>query len=368
MGIEIHRTIASVAAAWEALADEVEAAPFMRPGWFTAWREAFTVADLTIVALRRGSRLAALIPVIERRGVVRSATNVHNPMFEILAADEAAAAELAAAVFARRPRSVILKPVDPDAVSTRGWLAGAASAGYAIRTETILSSPFIDTTCRWEEYEGRIGTKIKSDLRRRRRRMADDGEVAIEVHDGSVDLEALLDEGFKVEAAGWKGSAGTAIAAHPTTRRFFSQIARWAAERGLLRLCFLRLDGVAIAFDYDVEANGVYYALKGGYDEAFRRFSPGKILRMEIIERAFTRDVVRYEFLGENEPYKLEWADQLRPLVVAQAFSSSVPGRVERLAYSHGRPLAKRTLAGARRFRDLRAGRGTVRNSPKPSR
>lgn len=351
MGTEIHRTIASVAAAWDALADEVEAAPFMRPGWFTAWHEAFAGTGLTIVALRRNGHLAAVIPLIERRGAVRSATNDHSPMFDILATGEAAAHDLATAVFERRPRSAILQLVDPDGASVRGWLSGAARAGYTTKAETILSSPFIDTTCRWEEYEGRIGTRVKSDLRRRRRRMEDEGEVGIEVHDGSVGLDLLLDEGFHVEAAGWKGKAGTAIGAMPMTRRFYSQIARWAAERGSLRLCFLRLDGQAIAFNYDLVADGVYYALKGGYDEAFRRFSPGKILRLEIIERSFTQGIVRYEFLGEDEPYKLEWADQLRPLVRVQAFRTSVAGQVERFAYSHGRPLAKRTLAGARRFR-----------------
>ena len=353
MGIEIHREISFVAAEWEALANEVGAAPFMHPGWCRAWSDAFAPKGLTIVALRRGDRLSAVLPLTGRHGAPRSATNFHSPMFDILAADEAAVHELATAVFARHPRSVILKLVDPDAVSTRGWLACAVDAGYTTRVETILNSPFIDTTGPWQAYEDRIDTKVKSDLRRRRRRMADEGEVTIEVHDGSVDLEALLDEGFTVEAAGWKGAAGTAIAAHPTTRRFYGQIARWAAERGLLRLCFLRLDGVAVAFDFDLEAQGVYYALKGGYDEAFRRFSPGKLLRMEIIERTFGRDVVRYEFLGENEPYKLEWADHLRPLVTAQAFSASASGRVERLAYSHGRPFAKRALVGARRVRDL---------------
>lgn len=125
MGTEIHRTIASVAAAWDALADEVEAAPFMRPGWFTAWHEAFAGTGLTIVALRRNGHLAAVIPLIERRGAVRSATNDHSPMFDILATGEAAAHDLATAVFERRPRSAILQLVDPDGASVRGWLSGA---------------------------------------------------------------------------------------------------------------------------------------------------------------------------------------------------------------------------------------------------
>lgn len=364
MEIEIHRTVTSVAAAWDALADEVGAAPFMRPGWFAAWADAFTTVGLTIVALRRGTDLAAVLPLIERRGAARSATNDHTPMFEILAADEASAYALATAVFERRPRSVTLQLVDPDATTTRGWLAGAADVGYGTRTEILLRSPYIDTTCGWEEYKRRIGTRMRADIRRRRRRMDDEGKVTVEVHDGSVGLEALLDEGFGVEAAGWKGQTGTAIAADPTTVRFYTEIARWAAARGWLRLCFLRLDDRAVAFDYNLDADGVYYGLKGGYDEAFRRFAPGKILLMEMIERIFEQDATRYEFLGEEEPYKLEWADGTRPRALTQVFSPSVLGRVERLAYSHGRPLAKQTLAGARRFRERRSRRPGRRAQP----
>jgi hypothetical protein len=101
----------------------------------------------------------------------------------------------------------------------------------------------------------------------------DSGRCDVRGNDGTSGLDALLDEGFRVEGAGWKGQTGTVIIASSTTRRFYTQVARWAAERGWLRLCFLRLDGHPVAFDYNVHAGRVYYGLKGGYDEAFRRFA-----------------------------------------------------------------------------------------------
>jgi CelD/BcsL family acetyltransferase involved in cellulose biosynthesis len=368
MGTETHRTIDSIADAWDELADEIDAPPFLRPGWFAAWHEAFGCAELTIVAVRRGTRLAAVLPLVERHGGARSPTNDHTPLFDILAVDDAAAHDLARAALERRPRSVTLQLVDPDAPATRGWLTGAAAAGYATASALILRSPYIDTTCEWAAYEARIDAKMKSDIRRRRRRMDDEGEVTLEVHDGTTGLDALLDEGFHVEAAGWKGQTGTAIIASPTTRRFYRQVARWAAERGWLRLCFLRLDGHPVAFDYNIHAGRVYYGLKGGYDEAFRRFSPGKVLLMSMIERIFDEGVDRYDFLGEDEPYKLDWSDGTRPRVLAQAFSPSPLGAVERIAYTHGRPLAKRALAGARRFRARRPRQAGASGGPTKAR
>src|SRR5207247_10269646 len=68
----------------------------------------------------------------------------------------------------------------------------------------------------------------------------------LEVVDGSERLDELLEEGFRVEASGWKSRAGTAIASRPDTRRFYTDVARWASDRGWLRLAFLRLGGRAL--------------------------------------------------------------------------------------------------------------------------
>ena len=55
------------------------------------------------------------------------------------------------------------------------------------------------------------GRKLASELRRRRRRLEEEGRFSFEVVDGREQLPVLLDEGFAVEAAGWKGEQDKAI-------------------------------------------------------------------------------------------------------------------------------------------------------------
>ena len=83
---------------------------------------------------------------------------------------------------------------------------------------------------------------------------------------------------WPVEASGWKRESGTAIDSRPDTLGFYTEIARWAAARGILRLAFLRLDGRAIAFELALEDNGVYAILKGGFDVELRKFGPGGLI------------------------------------------------------------------------------------------
>ena len=80
-----------------------------------------------------------------------------------------------------------------------------------------------------------------------------------------------------MEGSGWK--TRTAIASRPDTRRFYRDVARWAAGRGWLRLGFLRLDGRALAFDFCLEHAGTHYLLKTGFDPAFRAYGPGMLMR-----------------------------------------------------------------------------------------
>jgi hypothetical protein len=90
--------------------------------------------------------------------------------------------------------------------------------------------------------------------------------------------------GFSKKALGWRAQAGwtqraRVSKAHPARRRFYTEVAQWAAERAWLRLAFLRLDERALAFDYCLEFNRTHYLLKTGYDRVYERFSPGKVLR-----------------------------------------------------------------------------------------
>jgi CelD/BcsL family acetyltransferase involved in cellulose biosynthesis len=183
------------------------------------------------------------------------------------------------------------------------------------------------------------------EIRRRRRLLEAQGQLVVRVEDGRERLDELLAEGFHVEASGWKGAEGSAIIAQPQTHQFYREVARWGAERGILRLAFLRLNGHPLAFDLCLEDQGVHYLLKTGYDPAYGKLGPGILLRYEMLARAFANGFTSYEFLGADAPWKQRWTDTCRERMLFQAFAPSLTGTLEWAVITYGWSLAKR-LAG----------------------
>jgi len=339
-------------AEWEALAERVGASPFLHPGWVEAWWRAFGRGALALCVVRHApsGRLAALVPVRRARGALASPTNWHTPEFGWLAESADSARALCAALFAGRARRVALGFLAP---AQAALLAEAAErARYRVLRRTLQRSPWVALEGDWASYERGRGKNLRGDLGRRARRLADRGAVTFEEHAGAesaAELERLLARGFALEAAGWKGERGSAIASQPATARFYAELARWAAARGWLRLCFLCLDGRALAFDYCLQHAGVHWMLKTGFDPACAELSPGKLLRRERLARAFAEGLRAYELLGAEEPWKLAWATGTRERELVQAFAPSVLGRLDHSLFAYGRPLARRVRERLRR-------------------
>ena len=339
---------------WGALAERVGAPPSLHPGYLSAWVDAYSrPGRLRAVTARRDGELAAVLPVVMTRSGLSTAPQADVEEVGVVAAD-ARAAEAAMAGALRLPVArLLLRPV-PEGGPTHEALAGAA-ARYRrpLMARTVDTQAFIDLSLDWDAYWKDRGSKLRSDISRRRRRLEELGEVRVEPYDAQA-LDAALDDAFRIEASGWKGRGGTAIAARPSDERFYRSLARWSAARGWFRLWFLRLDQRPIAFRLGIEAHGVWYSLKIGYLEEFAAQSPGKVLEAAVIESAFAGDSRRFDFAGSAADYKTRWATGTRDLVELSAFPATALGRAGRVSAGlreRAIPAAKRAR---RRLRSLR--------------
>ena len=327
---------------WDVLADTTAAAPFLRPGWFRAWHRAYGQGELQLLTVRRGNDLAGVLPLELRGRATLSTTNTHSPLFGPLATDPDAEWVLASQLVDQSGGRIELAYVDP----TTSWFSALETA-LALRgrrpfVDTVLRSPYVVLGDSDHAYPARLSRRFAKELRRCRRRLEEQGGVSVTLQTSVRGLDRALDEFVALESSGWKASAGTAIASRDASRRFYAEIAEWAAQRGWLRLAFLRLDGKPIAAELDLESAGRMYALKSGFDPEYRGFGPGQLLTRDCIELACAAGLSSYEFLGTDEPYKMSWTDDTRERVRVQAFPAGPRGRLQALSRRRIRPALRR--------------------------
>ncbi len=336
--------------AWEQLADEVRASPFLSPGFVLAWWRAFGRPPLHVAVTREDDRVVALLPLIARGQRLASPANWHTPETGPLAVDEQAASELVTALLAQRPRRFSLAFLDGEADTTALLRTTIGRAGYRLVERQLANAPYLDLDGDYASFErAAIPSKDRKVMNRRARRLAEQGRVWLDVNDGSdgrEQLDARFDELTRIEAMGWKGEQGTAMASREDTLGFYRELAHWGASRGWLRMQVLRLDEAPLAVAFALEAHGVLHSMKTGYDPQQRAFGPGVMLMREVIRQGFEDGLHRYELLGDEDPYKRMWSNGAHTRIALQAFSPSPRGRLDQLFFTRGVPLAKRLGAG----------------------
>lgn len=136
--------------------------------------------------------------------------------------------------------------------------------------------------------EAAMSAKKRKELRRQHNRLAEEGVLAFERLEGDAGLPGWTAEFLALEAAGWKGDAGSALASAPDTAALFEHALAGAAAAGRLERLALRLDGRAIAMLANFITPPGAYSFKTAFDEDYARFSPGMLLQLEnlaLLER-----------------------------------------------------------------------------------
>jgi CelD/BcsL family acetyltransferase involved in cellulose biosynthesis len=335
---EVQSSCEPLAAEWDALAVEAGALPFMRPGFVERYWDAFGGGELEVWAMRQDGELRAVLPMARRGAILAAPTNWHTPDFDLVARDEPSGRALISHMIASEPRRLEFRFVEAG-----GGIGTAihSLAGGKEHSRVLERSPYIVLDGNWEDFQEALPTKLRRDVRRGRRKLEEQGKLEFEMHDGRENLDVLLDEGFQIEASGWKGEMGTSINSQPETERFYRAVAEWAAKAGLLRLAMLRVDGRVVAFEYAIQDDRAYYLLKPGYDDSLKKLGPGNILLFETIAHSFSDGLETFEFGGMDDPHKLRYTSLVRERLELQLFSGGASGLLDRLIQTRAKSAAR---------------------------
>lgn len=292
-----RESLARVTPAWEDLVlHAIEPNPLYEPWMLLPALEAQDSEDFVCVLTWSGDALTGLFPLRQERrykglpiGVLRSwwhkSWMLCAPLVRAGAAHESVMALLewvardgcgvSALEFAYLPSDGAFCDVLADVMCKRP-------------ATTIVTSAFTRAILRREHcaeayLESAMSKGLRKELRRRERRLQERGKMTAVSMQPGTDPRQWIADFLSLEAAGWKGRQGSALASAKANRAFAEQMLSEAARRGRLQIVGIDFEGKPISRCCNLLAGTASYAYRIAYDEAFAFCSPGLMAEVESI-------------------------------------------------------------------------------------
>lgn len=279
---------------WERLAiDAIEPNPFYAHDYLVA-AETFLhpgrrIRVLAVEDVTAGGTLCAIFPLQRPHwrdfvpfGVVALYRNPFTPLTTPLIRREGAAEILAVALaHLAKANQRLLLPLLPEKREFASLLQSHA-VGHVLPLAMVDSRdrPAVETRLDAAGYRQALWSKnTRAAERRRTKRLSEMGAVTTRLirasdPDGRAALEAFL----ALEARGWKGAKGSAMASKPATLGFANAAFMQSGADGDVWFEMLVLGGVPVAINVNLVAQGAGFAIKSAYDEAFASLGVGTLL------------------------------------------------------------------------------------------
>lgn len=130
-------------------------------------------------------------------------------------------------------------------------------------------------------FEATVSGKKRKEYRRQANRLAETGALAFTRQRGDEDLADWIESFLALEASGWKGAAGSALASHHATATLWRDALTGAAQRGRLERLAMTLDGRPVAMLASFITAPAAFMFKTTFDESLAVYSPGVLLQRE---------------------------------------------------------------------------------------
>jgi len=361
--IESLAAFEALGPAWAAVVRESgQTSPFLSHEWFRCcWRGASPARRVETILVEDTTGPVGLVPLARWRA------SLHRVPARFVGMLDSPDTPYVDWLTVGRPEPVV-DAVLTELMRSRDWdvftLSGLPADSLTLKAlESVLPgrfrtvrlpsvpSPYVDVSGSWAAYWSGTSQRFKKTVRNVRNRLQKVGQVRVEEHREVAPGSPVLDEVIDVSRRSWKAAENVAIANMPGMADFFRELTGCASRNGWLRLWLLRLDGRAVATEYQLESAGRIHALRADFDASVpSELSPGTHLSEEIIRTLFERPGIHEYDMGPGDnAYKQRWATGTHENVRLLIFHPGVFGAALHTVATRLVPALRRLRPGGSR-------------------
>ena len=309
----------SIYSQWQEIQGNSVASPiFSLPHWSrTWWQQLGHGARLFLGAVRCQGRVIGIVPLLVKDDtasfiggidvcdyldfVVEPGTE--QVFFQSLLDNLVSAGVLQLNLAPLRPDSTVVTRMT-DIARKQGWQVTCSREDVAVE---------VDLPATWDQYLQMLTGKQRHELRRKLRRLGEEGElnhrVSIDANQKDIDTFVKLFRDSRRDKATFLT---------PKMESFFRAIASLMAEQGLLRLNMLELNATPVAATMCFDYQGTVHLYNSGYNPSYGWLSVGLLSKALCIKDSIERRRKRFDFLKGGEAYKYHLGGHEIPLYRCQ--------------------------------------------------
>ncbi|SEL62656.1 Acetyltransferase (GNAT) domain-containing protein [Roseateles sp. YR242] len=305
------------AAAWDHLQARVADLPFLESGFLQPLLAAFgTGREHLALHGTPGAPTAAAIVVKGGRGQWTTFQPSQLPLGAWLSEAGAPLAPLAAGLVRALPQPALAVGL----TQLDSLFHPRPADGPRWRGQDYIDTAWVDIDGPFEAYWEARGKNLRQNLRKQQKKLEATGiQTRMECLTSPDDVVPALAHYGRLEASGWKGGEGTAIAPGHPQYAFYLAMLQHFCRQGRARLYQYRFNDEVVAMDLCILAGDRIVILKTAYDEAHKAVSPSTLMRQQQFEQLFADaaaggPVRRIEFYGKVMEWHTRWTSTARPL------------------------------------------------------
>jgi CelD/BcsL family acetyltransferase involved in cellulose biosynthesis len=302
------------AARWERLHRDSAASALLAPGFVRPLLDQFGNGTELLACYEQDGQPAALALVAPSgRGSWTTFQPPQAPIGLWLQRPGLSHAALGTALLRRLPgHPLLLAQLQCDPA-----LAPRPADGGPVGTLDYIATARVTLAGGFDAYWNARGKNLRANLKKQRARLQKGGVATrLELCRAPHQVAAALADYGRLECSGWKGKAGTAVAADDAQGRFYRAMLEEFCARGAGRIYRYWFGEQVVAMDLCVEDGREIVILKTAYDEqAPGGLSPALLMREEQCRQLFDEGRhERIEFYGRVMEWHQRWTSEVRTL------------------------------------------------------
>ncbi|MCZ0756140.1 GNAT family N-acetyltransferase [Anoxybacillus sp. J5B_2022] len=192
-------------------------------------------------------------------------------------------------------------------------ISSAKDNQLSIELHKTHETPILQNDLDFDHYFKNRSKKIKKALGNKQRKLSFQSSYKLKIYSNPEEIQLGLKQIFEVDCLSWKFSEKSDMSSREGQLVFYETLAQQLANKGYINLCVLELEDTnePIAFEYLIICEDKALIAKHSYKQKYAKYSPGVILRYEILKVLLNKNIKTIDTWGFKDQFKMIWCNKV---------------------------------------------------------